>query len=71
MWWDDAEMGYIARQSQLDKIVDLMAKTGKDCNDPVLQQQIFNQVGIDSDTFNNAEIEYMEKEIEKRLMEEI
>lgn len=71
MWWDDAEMGYIARQTQLDKIVDLMVETGKDCNDPVLQQQIFNRVGIDSDTFSNAEIEYMEKEIEKRLMEEM
>lgn len=67
MWWDDAEMGYMARQTQLDKIVDLMVETGKDCNDPVLQQQIFNQVGIDSDTFNNAEIEYMEK----KLMEEM
>lgn len=71
MWWNDAEMGYIARQTQLDKIIDLMVETGKDCNDPALQQQIFNQVGIDSDTFNNAEIEYIEKEIEKRLMEEM
>lgn len=71
MWWDDAEMGYIARQTQLDKIVNLMVETGKDCNDPALQQQIFNRVGIDSDTFSNAEIEYMEKEIEKRLMEEM
>ena len=71
MWWDDADMGYIARQAQLDKIVDLMIDTGKDCNVPVFQQQIFNRVGIDSDTFSNAEIEYMEKEIEKRLMEEM
>lgn len=55
------------RQDKINKVIKLMVAAGPMCNDFATQCEIYNQVGIDSDTFTNEEIEYIVGEVIKRL----
>lgn len=55
------------RLGQLNQVVKLMVDAGSIRDDFNVQCQIYDIVGIDSDTFSDEEIRYMESEIAKRL----
>lgn len=55
------------RKQQIEKVIDLMAAQGDQCNDFEIQCQIYDIVGIDSDTFTEQEVNYIEREVGKRL----
>lgn len=55
------------RKQQIEKVIDLMAAQGNQCNDFEIQCQIYDIVGIDSDTFTEQEVSYIEREVGKRL----
>ena len=55
------------RLGQLNQVVKLMVDVGSVRDDFDVQCQIYDIVGIDSDTFSDEEIRYMESEIAKRL----
>ena len=44
-----------------------MAAAGPMCNDFATQCDIYDEVGIDSDTFTDQEVEYIESEVAKRV----
>ena len=56
---------YTVRQQQLNDVVSLLA-VATDPNDLSVQHFVYNEVGIDSDTFTNDEIKYIEKEVSRR-----
>lgn len=56
-----------SRKQQIEKVIDLMAAQGDQCNDFEIQCQIYDIVGIDSDTFTEQEVNYIEREVGKRL----
>lgn len=66
-WWKDAEIGYMARQSQIEEIIKRLAANSSQCNDFNFQCQIYDEVGFDSDTLTESEVEYITQSIEKRL----
>ena len=55
------------RLGKLNQVVKLMVDVGSVRDDFDVQCQIDDIVGIDSDTFSDEEIRYMESEIAKRL----
>ncbi len=64
----ECEGDLLTRQGKINKVIKLMVAAGPVmCNDFATQCEIYNQVGIDSDTFTDAEIEYIVGEVAKRL----
>ena len=56
------------RTGKIQKVIKLMVAAGPiRCNDFSVQCAIYDQVGIDSDTFTNAEANYIQREVAKRL----
>lgn len=56
------------RKEKINKVIELMVAAGPImCNDFATQCEIYNQVGIDSDTFTDEEVEYIVGEVAKRL----
>lgn len=55
------------RQGKINKVIKLMVAAGPMCNDFVTQCDIYDEVGIDSDTFTDQEVEYIESEVAKRV----
>lgn len=53
------------RQGKINKVIKLMAAAGPMCNDFATQCDIYDEVGIDSDTFTDQEVEYIEREVAK------
>ncbi len=62
---DRAFSCYAMRQQQIDDVVNLLA-AAEDPNDFETQCRIYNEVGIDSDTFTDYEVMYIEKEVARR-----
>lgn len=56
------------RQGKINKVIKLMVAAGPMCNDFATQCDIYDEVGIDSDTFTDQEVEYIESEVAKRLV---
>ena len=56
---------YAFRQQQVEDVIDMLA-AADDPNDFSTQCFIYNTVGIDSDTFTNDEINYIEREVSHR-----
>lgn len=67
IWMDDAEMGYMARQSQIEAIIDALAAGGSKANDFNFQCSVYDACDFDSDTLTVSEIEYITRNVEKRL----
>ena len=55
------------RQGKINKVIKLMVAAGPMCNDFATQCDIYDKVGIDSDTFTDQEVEYIESEVAKRV----
>lgn len=55
------------RQGKINQVIKLMVAAGPMCNDFATQCDIYNKVGIDSDTFTDQEVEYIESEVAKRV----
>lgn len=66
-WREDSFLGFAARQAQLDEVADKLAAYGSDCNDFDIQQRVYDEVGIDSDTFTDSEIEYLQARIARKV----
>lgn len=66
----NAYLGYVAecegdsftRQGKINKLIKLLA-TSDDPNDFNIQCAIYDEVGIDSDTFTEEEISYIENKV--------
>lgn len=56
------------RQGKINKVIKLMVAAGPMCNDFATQCKIYDEVGIDSDTFTDQEVQYIESEVAKRLV---
>lgn len=56
------------RQGKINKVIKLMVAAGPMCNDFATQCDIYDEVGIDSDTFTDQEVQYIESEVAKRLV---
>ena len=55
------------RQGKINQVINLMVAAGPMCNDFATQCAIYDKVGIDSDTFTDAECEYIEREVARRV----
>ena len=56
------------RTGKIQKVIKLMVAAGPDrCNDFQVQCAIYDEVGIDSDTFTDSEVNYIQREVAKRL----
>lgn len=55
------------RQGKINKVIKLMVAAGPMCNDFATQCDIYDEVGIDSDTFTDQEVQYIEREVAKRV----
>ena len=55
------------RQGKIEQVINLMVAAGPMCNDFAIQCAIYDKVGIDSDTFTDAECEYIEREVARRV----
>lgn len=55
------------RQGKINQVIKLMVAAGPMCNDFATQCDIYDEVGIDSDTFTDQEVEYIESEVAKRV----
>ena len=55
------------RQGKINQVIKLMAAAGPMCNDFATQCDIYDEVGIDSDTFTDQEVQYIEREVAKRV----
>ena len=55
------------RRGKINNVINLMVAAGPECNNFAVQCAIYDQVGIDSDTFTDDEVKYIEKEVSKRL----
>lgn len=69
---DPAFAAYVVNQEErkkkIEKVIQLLAECGPTgCNDFDVQCQIYNDVGIDSDTFTDKEVKYIEEEVARRL----
>lgn len=58
---------YAQRTQQIEDIIQKLSTVNDNPNDFLVQQSIFRAVGIDSDTLTNQEIEYIEREVSRRL----
>lgn len=68
MYAMECEGDMLTRQGKINKVIKLMVAAGPImCNDFATQCEIYNQVGIDSDTFTDEEVEYIVGEVAKRL----
>ena len=56
------------RQGKINKVIKLMVAAGPMCNDFATQCKIYDKVGIDSNTFTDQEVQYIESEVAKRLV---
>lgn len=56
---------YAMRQQQIDEVVNLLA-AAEDPNDFETQCCIYDEVGIDSDTFTENEIQFIIREVARR-----
>lgn len=56
------------RQGKINKVIKLMVAAGPMCNDFATQCGIYDEVGINSDTFTDQEVQYIESEVAKRLV---
>lgn len=56
------------RQGKINQVIKLMVAAGPMCNDFATQCDIYDEVGIDSDTFTDQEVQYIESEVAKRLV---
>ena len=61
----ECEGDLTTRQSKINKVIKLLAAT-EDPNNFETQCRIYNEVGIDSDTFTDYEVMYIEKEVARR-----
>lgn len=55
------------RRGKINKVIKLMVAAGPMCNDFATQCRIYDEVGIDSDTFTDQEVSYIESEVAKRV----
>ena len=55
------------RQGKINQVIKLMVAAGPMCNDFATQCDIYDEVGIDSDTFTDQEVQYIEREVAKRV----
>lgn len=55
------------RQGKINQVIKLMVAAGPMCNDFATQCDIYDEVGIDSDTFTDQEVQYIESEVAKRV----
>jgi hypothetical protein len=55
------------RRGKINKVIKLMVAAGPMRNDFATQCDIYDEVGIDSDTFTDQEVEYIESEVAKRV----
>ena len=56
------------RTGKIQKVIKLMVAAGPvRCNDFNVQCAIYDEVGIDSDTFSDSEVNYIQREVAKRL----
>ena len=70
---DLAFMGYVfeqegmttTRQGKINKVIKLLAQSA-DPNDFAAQCAVYNAARIDSDTFTDSEINYIEREVARR-----
>ena len=53
------------RQGKINKVIKLLAQSA-DPNDFATQCAVYNTARIDSDTFTDSEINYIEKEVARR-----
>lgn len=56
------------RQGKINQVIKLMVAAGPMCNDFATQCDIYDEVGIDSDTFTDQEVQYIESEVAKRIV---
>lgn len=68
MYAMECEGDMLTRRGKINKVIKLMVAAGPMCNDFATQCDIYDEVGIDSDTFTDQEIEYIESEVAKRLV---
>ena len=57
---------YAFREQQLMDIIQQLSTIDDDPNDFLVQQKIFSEIGIDSDSLTNQEIMYIEREVSRR-----
>ena len=57
----------ITRREQIEKVIELLAAAGEECNNFEVQCAIYREVGINSDTFTDREVSYIENEVARRL----
>lgn len=62
----ECEGDNLTREGKINKIIKLLAASDNP-NDFAIQCAIYDEVGIDSDTFTDQEIEYIQQEVAKRL----
>lgn len=70
---DLAFMGYVferegmttTRQGKINKVIKMLAQSA-DPNDFATQCAVYNAARIDSDTFTDSEINYIEREVARR-----
>lgn len=56
------------RQGKINQVINKLVAAGPlRCNDFSVQCRIYDEVGIDSDTFTVEEMRYIEREVAKRL----
>ena len=55
------------RQGKINQIIKMLSAAA-DPNDFATQCRIYDEVGIDSDTFTDNEINYIEKEVARRCL---
>lgn len=57
---------YAFREQQITDIIQQLSVTDDDPNDFLVQQKIFSEIGVDSDSLTNQEITYIEREVSRR-----
>ena len=57
---------YAFREQQITDIIQQLSTTDDDPNDFLVQQKIFSEIGVDSDSLTNQEITYIEREVSRR-----
>lgn len=55
------------RLGKINNIINLMVAAGPECNNFEVQCAIYDAVGFDSDTLTDQEVNYIEKEVARRL----
>ena len=64
----ECEGDLLTRRGKINKVIKLLVAAGpEDCTDFDVQCAIYDSVGIDSDTFTDDEVKYIEEEVTKRL----